>query len=410
MSSREGAAKSAGRFIVIMGFVALFGDLTYEGARSLVGPYLLLLGASAATVGFVAGAGEFLGYGLRIASGMLADRSRRYWLFVFLGYGVNLLAVPGLALAGNWEAAIALILLERLGKAIRSPARTTLVSYAARQHGTGKSFGLDEALDQLGAIAGPLLTAGVIWTYQDAGTMTGYRIAFVVLLFPVLANLLLLVKARWNFPDPSAFEPETPAGFALDHGNKFKKYIVASCFVAFGFADWSLISYHAVRVDLFEPALIPVIYAAVMGADALAAICFGVLFDRRGMPVLVLAVLLSAPATLLVFLWPVPLAFLSAAVLWGFGMGAQESIFKAVIAEMVRPEQRSRAYGIFFAAFGLAWWAGSATMGLLYSESFMAVAFVSFSAQLVGCFLLFRLSGLASGTPPHAAGTTPGDH
>ncbi|MBE7439592.1 MAG: MFS transporter [Spirochaetales bacterium] len=384
--------KSARSFIILMGVVALFGDMTYEGARGLVGPYLLMLGASATAVGFISGAGEFLGYALRAATGAIAARSGKYWPMVFLGYGLNLIAVPGLALVGHWESAIVLILLERIAKAVRSPARSTLVSHAARRLGSGKSFALDEALDQLGAIAGPLLTAAAIWVYRDAGSLPGYRLAFLVLLFPVLANLLVLIFAHRRFPDPADFEPPPAQKFLMDESKPFRKYLIASGFVAFGFADWPLLAYHAMRMEIFDPGILPVLYAGVMGADALAALLFGSLFDRWGIRALILSTAIGAPAAFLIFLWPSTAIFLLAAVLWGSGMGAQESIFKAVIAEMVSPEQRSRAYGIFFAVFGLAWWAGSSLMGFLYSHSLLAVAIVSLSAQLVGCYLFLSFN------------------
>ncbi|MGH6852422.1 MAG: MFS transporter, partial [Methylocella sp.] len=142
---------SAIRFIVLLGVVSLFADMTYEGARSVTGPYLGVLGASAAIVGVVAGFGEFLGYALRLVSGYLSDRTGGYWLITIIGYGVNLLAVPLLALTGRWELAVLLIVGERAGKAIRTPARDAMLSHAGSQTGLGWSFGLHGALDQTGA-------------------------------------------------------------------------------------------------------------------------------------------------------------------------------------------------------------------------------------------------------------------
>lgn len=202
-ATTKGAAR---RFVVLMGVVALFGDMTYEGARGLVGPYLALLGASATAVGFAAGLGEFLGYGLRLFTGWFSDRTRAYWPLVIAGYSVNLVAVPGLALVGSWEAAVALLLLERIGKAVRSPARSTLVSYAASEAGVGKSFGLEEALDQIGAVSGPLLTALAIWVVRGEAVTMQYRVAFGVLLLPVILNLTLVLAARARFPRPESLE------------------------------------------------------------------------------------------------------------------------------------------------------------------------------------------------------------
>ncbi|HVY61606.1 MAG TPA: MFS transporter, partial [Planctomycetota bacterium] len=368
-------AAAAWRFVVLMGVVAMFGDMTYEGARGLVGAYLGALGASAAAVGFAAGLGEFLGYGLRLASGWLAERTRAYWPITFLGYAINLVAVPGLALTGRWEAALALLLLERVGKAVRSPARSTLVSFAARAVGPGKSFGLEEALDQLGAVSGPLLALLAMRLSGAAGEADRYRAGFAVLLLPVVANLGTLALARRTFPHPETFEPEAAPGAdpSAGLGGSFRMAVLAAALVGLGFADWALVAYHATRTGLLHARGLALVYALAMGADGLAALAFGWLFDRIGLRALALAALASAAFAPLVFLGSSPALFCAGVLAWSAGMGAQESIFKAAIATLVPREQRSRAYGVFFALFGLAWWAGSAAMGALYDRSIPAL-------------------------------------
>ncbi|OGQ20604.1 MAG: hypothetical protein A2138_12550 [Deltaproteobacteria bacterium RBG_16_71_12] len=364
-----------------MGVVALFGDMTYEGARGLVGPYLALLGASATAVGFAAGLGEFLGYGLRLVTGWLGDRTRAYWPLVIAGYGINLVAVPGLALVGSWEAAVALLLLERIGKAIRSPARSTLVSYAASTAGFGKSFGLEEALDQIGAVSGPLLTALAIWVVRGESVSTQYRVAFLVLLVPVVLNLALVLSARAKFPRPESFE----SGGRHDHpqlGGLFRWYVAGVMLMALGFADWALIAFHASRIGTLDAATLPLLYAGAMAIDALGALAFGVLFDRHGLLVLAGTTVASALFAPLVFLVPSTTLLLVGAACWAVGMGAQDSIFKAAIAKLVPKEERGRAYGLFFALFGLAWWIGSTTMGWLYERSMTALVVFSVATQL----------------------------
>lgn len=373
-------------FVVVMGIVAMFGDMTYEGARGLVGPYLGILGASAAAVGFAAGLGEFLGYGLRLATGWLADRTRAYWPLVILGYGLNLVAVPGLALVDSWQAAIGLLLLERIGKAIRSPARSTLVSYAANEVGAGWSFGLEEALDQLGAVTGPLITAAVIWSMRQHEPALQYRAAFAVLLLPVLANLGLVLLARRSYPTPESFESDRPAPTA-QLGPLFRWYVVGASLMALGFADWALIAYHASKTQAIDIGLVPVLYAAVMAVDAIAALVFGRLFDRFGLGVLAGSALISAFFAPAAFLFP-SAGLLVGAALWGVGMGAQDSIFKAAIAELVPKHGRSRAYGLFFAWFGLMWWLGSTVMGWLYDRSLPGLVAFSMVPQLAAVPIL----------------------
>jgi MFS family permease len=374
-----------------MGVVALFGDMTYEGARGLVGPYLALLGASAAAVGFAAGLGEFLGYSLRLVTGWLGDRTRAYWPFVIGGYAVNLVAVPGLALVGSWEAAVALLLLERIGKAVRSPSRSVLVSYAANEAGVGKSFGIDEALDQIGAVSGPLLTALAIWVVRAEPVSTQYRVAFVVLLAPVLLNLALVLGARRRFPRPEALERTDRVAHAAI-GGLFRWYLAGAALLAVGFADWALIAFHASRTGLLDAGALPLLYAGAMAVDALGALAFGVWFDRHGLVVLAATAAVAAMFAPLVFLFPSGGTLVVGATCWAIGMGAQDSIFKAAIAKLVPKNERGRAYGVFFAAFGLAWWIGSASMGWLYDRSLVALAVFSLSTQLAAVPVLLGVA------------------
>jgi MFS family permease len=374
-------ARRARTFVVIMGIVALFGDMTYEGARGLVGPWMGLLGASAVTIGFVAGLGEFLGYALRLATGWLADRTRAYWPLVIAGYAVNIVAIPGLALIGSWQAAVGLILLERIGKAVRNPARSTLVSYAANQAGAGKSFGIEEALDQIGAVIGPLLMALAIWVMREEPVAMQYRIAFAILLLPALLNVAFVLFARRKYPRPESFEAEERT-VARPMGRLFGWYVAAAMLLGLGFADWAIVAYHASHVGLLDLSTLPLLYAGVMGVDALAALSFGSLFDRFGLAVLAASTIVSAMFAPLAFLVPSAWLLVLGAGCWAIGMGAQDSIFKAAIAVMVDKPQRARAYGVFFAAFGLAWWIGSTTMGWLYERSIPALVVFSVVVQL----------------------------
>lgn len=379
--SRDAALK----FVVLIGVVSLFADMTYEGARSVTGPYLALLGASGTVVGLVAGSGELIGYGLRLASGYLSDRTRRYWTITLLGYGVNLIAVPLLALAGSWPAAAALMIAERAGKAIRTPARDAMLSHATHQTGRGWGFGLHEALDQIGAILGPLLVSAVLYFHGS------YQTGFGLLLIPALLALAVLVAARVIYPRPQDLEVGAPELKTQGFPRAFWLYLGAVALVAAGYADFPLIAYHFEKTALVTPAWIPVFYAVAMGVDALAALVFGRLFDRVGLIALVVVSLLSASFAPLVFLGGFGPALLGVA-LWGVGMGAQESILRAAVAGMVPPDKRGSAYGIFNTGFGLAWFAGSALMGLMYDVSLPALVAFAVVVQLAA-IPLFYLAG-----------------
>jgi hypothetical protein len=366
--------------------------VTYEGARSITGPYLGLLGASAAIVGAVAGAGELIGYSLRLASGYLTERSGAHWTFALLGYAVNLLAVPALALAGRWEVAAALIITERLGKGIRAPARDVLLAGAAETVGTGWGFGVHEAMDQIGALTGPLIVAGVI------ASVKSYRVGFAVLLAPALMALTALAVARSRYPAPQALGPKPPAATDGKLPRAFWLYVAASGLIAAGYADFPLIAFHLKRAGVASDTWIPLLYALAMGVDALAALTFGRLFDHWGKRVLIATPVVASLAAPLVFS-PSFHAALAGMVLWGVGMGVQESVLRAAVAGMAPAHRRGSAYGIFNAVFGLCWFAGSALMGVLYERSplRLVILSVSFEAAAIAPLLL------AGGQRPRAA-------
>lgn len=378
---RDLSKPTAMKFVVLIGIVSLFSDMTYEGARSVTGQFLAVLGASGTVVGIVAGLGEFVGYALRLASGYWADKSQKYWTIVFVGYAMNLLAVPLLALAGHWEIAAILMVAERMGKAIRTPARDVMLACASDQIGRGWGFGLHEALDQIGAILGPLVVAAVI------GFRGTYRDGFAFLLIPALTALSVLFTASRLYPRPQDLNSATVKIESKGFPKAFWIYIVAIGCIAAGFVDFPLIAYHFKKIALVPDVWIPVFYSIAMGVDALAALVFGRLFDRLGFSVLVGAVLLSAFFAPLVFLDGFYWALVGMA-LWGVGMGAQESIIRAAIAELVPTNKLGFAYGLFNTCYGLFWFAGSALMGMLFDRSISELVVFSVLIQLVAIPLI----------------------
>jgi MFS family permease len=374
---------AAFRFVLIIGVANLFADLTYEGARGIVGPFLASLGASAAIVGFVAGLGELLGYGLRSISGYFADKTHRYWLFAFSGYAINMLAVPALALAGQWPMAAALVVAERAGRGIRKPTVEAMLSHAGKSIGAGWVFGLNEALDQAGAMIGPLLVALILYLKG------GYRTGFGVLLIPALVCLAILIAARLLHPRPHELEEGAGHTFATPNLTRaYWIYLAAGALIAAGFADFALIGFHFQKAHIVPTNLIPVFYAAAMGSSALAAIPLGRLFDKFGASISLIAFLISAAAAPLVFLGQSYFA-LAGMVLWGVGMSAQGSLLQAMLTGVIPPQKRSTAFGLFDTGYGIAWFLGSATMGLLYGKSILAVVLFSVILQLAALPILF---------------------
>jgi MFS family permease len=383
-------SRSALAFIVLMGIISLFSDLTHEGARSIVGPYLGLLGASAATIGFVSGFGELIGYAFRLATGWITDKTKSYWLMAFIGYTFNLLAIPMLALVpdGGWIWACSLLILERFGKAIRHPAKNTMVSFAASEVGPGKGFAIQEALDQLGAFLGPVLVFAVMAIRGEGATRASYALSFALLGIMAIVTLGILAIAQRRFPHPEQFEktPEVLGKIAFD--TPFWLYMAAIGVMAAGFIDFPLIAYHLSVKSILEPTWIPLVYALAMGVDAMSALFFGSLYDRKGIVALMMAVAISAWFSPLVFLSDQPLLILLGMVVWGIGMGAVESVLKSVVTTLVPKSRRATGFGIFNTLFGICWFLGSWAMGLLYENALLAVVLLSIGLQLSALPLL----------------------
>ncbi|MBN2697095.1 MAG: MFS transporter [Bacilli bacterium] len=381
-------AKNALLFLVLLGIISLLSDFTHEGARSIYGPFLGLIGASAFVVSFTAGLGEFIGQALRIFTGVIADKTKKYWTMMMVGYALNLLVIPLLMFvdATIWQVAIVLILLERVGKGIRAPAKSALTSFTAPHLGAGKAFALQEALDQLGAFLGPLFVY-LILNLNKGSELDGYQLAFGLLGIFAVMTLIVLVLSRAKYPNPDRFEIKTiEKGFK---GNPaFGMYLVAISFIALGFVDYPLLAYHFGQTSTLDPIYIPLIYSLAMGVDALAALFFGRLFDKRGVIALQYSIGLAMLATPLVFLVEGIFALIIGIILWGIGMGAQESILKAVVSRIVDKDKRATAYGIFNSVFGLAWFIGSLIVGALYGFSLLLLVLFATVMELVSIILI----------------------
>jgi Major Facilitator Superfamily len=363
--------------------VSLFADMTYEGAHSIIGPFLKDLGATAFQVAAIAGVGEMLAASLRFFSGRAADRTRAYWTITFLGYGMNVIAVPALALAPTWQAAAVLVIAERTGKALRGPARDVLLSGATQDVGHGWGFGLHSIMDQTGAVIGPLVMVAAVARSHRFGP------GFLWLAFPAVGTMLALLAARVFNPE-RARPVKAPDTQVLPR--VFWLYVAAAGLLACGMVDFPLLAYHFEGAGLATPVEIPLLYAAAMGVNGLTALMFGRLFDRIGLASLVLGILIS--------LLSLPLGFLGGSagaiasiVCWGTGLGAQDACLRSGIASVVSMNKRGAAFGAFNGVYGIAWFLGSAVMGLVYARSLAALVAFGVISQLAAAAMLFSLRG-----------------
>jgi MFS family permease len=388
-------------FIILMGIVSLFSDMTHEGAASILGAFLVLTGASAAVIGFISGLGELVGYSLRIVFGYLADKTQRYWTLTIAGYIIDCVAISLLALIpeNGWIFACGLIVMQRIGKAIKKPAKNTLMSFASVQFGPGKTFGLLEMLDQIGAFLGPLLVFLTLLLQKSSDTFSAYSLCFAVLAIPAFITIVLLFSARYTFPEPEKFEPEpaTPQKFRLTR--PYLLYIVGISFFAFGFVDYALVTMHVYTGGLLTADLLPLLYAGAMLIDAVAALLFGWLYDKYGIKILIVSTLMSSLFAVFIFLGTSLPFIVLGVLLWGVGMGAQESILKAVVTTIVPKHIRSTGFGIFETSFGIFWFFGSWLMGFLYDIDPIWLVVVSVSTQLAAVSFYYRTSILISRSP-----------
>jgi MFS family permease len=354
------ARKLALGFVISIGVCSFFADFTYEGSRSIIGPYLETLEAGGAVVSIITGLGELLGYVLRLFSGRMADATRNYWMIAIIGYVIQMTSVPALALAHSWPAAAILIILERVGKAIRNPSRDAMLAHAGKQlGGYGWAFGLHEVLDQSGAMVGPLVVAAVL-AWQGS-----FRLAFAILMLPAAINICLILLARVRYPAPSDIEVESHRSSDDRLPFIFWVYLSGAGLVATGFADYPLIAFHFSRTGSVPGEAIPIFYSVAMATSGMGSLVLGRFFDRFGFIVLATLTAVSALFAPFVFLGGFWVALVGAAI-WGVGMGVHESIIPAVVAPMVSPHRRASAFGTFTAGYGLSWFTGSVAIGILY--------------------------------------------
>jgi MFS family permease len=371
-------------FILLLGAISFLSDITYEGARSIQGQYLGVLGASGAVVGIVAGLGECIGYGFRLFSGRMSDKTGRYWFFAALGYSMNFIAVPLLALAPSWQFAAVLLLLERFGKAIRTPPRDAMISYATDQVGRGRGFGIHEAIDRGGAVLGPLFIVFVLSFAHD------YRAAFALLAIPAALSVYVLAITARSYSEPKGFATPQPPQTVSGYSRQFWQTVIALSLVGAGTVDFSLVGFHLQHSQGFAETSIPMIFAVSMAVNGASAYFVGRAYDVLGIPMFLTTLGLGLLATPCLFLGNGPVVLLGGCLL-GVSMATQNSIGKALIADLVPLDKRSSAYGVYYISFGVLWFLGSAIIGVLYDATLPVMILFSVITQAAALPILARV-------------------
>ncbi|MDE1823000.1 MAG: MFS transporter, partial [Candidatus Micrarchaeota archaeon] len=339
----NGRINKATLVIILIGMVSLFADFTYEGSRSIIPQFFTTtLGGSVFLLGVVLGLGEFVGYVFRLVSGKLADVTHRYWQITFIGYAINLFAVPLLALSGNFIIAAFLIFAERLGKATRAPSKDFIISAVSARKNMGRSFAINQALDQTGAVVGPIAMSLII-LYGG-----GYREGFAFLAIPAVLAMLFLATAYMRHKDVGALKKREPKNGMMS-SRKFMIYSIAVAVSAAGLYQTPFVLYGA--QGSISAYLIPIIFMVAMIGEGLFGFLFGMLYDRIGR-VLVYAGLAFTGIIPFILLSHSPLSFYIAALVIGAAIGVQDTVMRAVVGTMIPKERRGFSYGIFNSFYG----------------------------------------------------------
>jgi MFS family permease len=394
----EQLKKRAILLIILFGIISLLGDIIYEGARSIYGPYTKSIGMDIALVGLITGLAEFFGYFLRLVSGYLADKSKGHWTFTIIGYFL-LISVPLMALSSSWQIISVFIIFERIGKAIRSPAKDTILSSATKQIGTGFGFAIHEAMDQLGAIVGPLIFSLVLLlTKKSQGEIVAYKKAFLAMSIPFLILMVTVIISKIKVPNPEKFEIEDK-NTEEKLSKTFWLYSAFTVLTTMGFISFAILGYFFKEKNILNDFQIPFFYAIAMGVDAVAALIIGRLYDKvktrhnnvkAGLKTLIVIPILTIFIPILSFTgkyW----AAISSIMLWGVVMGCHETIMKSAIADLTHLKKRGTGYGIFNTFYGIAFFVAGSLFGLLYKINFFTIIIGIIAFQLISIFIYFAL-------------------
>lgn len=390
--------KKAYGILLLFGFISLMGDISYESARSINGPYLNLLKADAVVIGWIMGLGEFLSYAIRIVSGYVSDKSKAYWFFTILGYS-TILAIPLLSLSNTWQIAAILIFIERLGKGLRSPAKDTIISYAAKRVGTGYGFGISELLDQLGAFIGPfLLTIFFYYQRKEIG-LPEYQEAYRLLWIPYLLLMLVLIFTYFKFQQPETLEKKGSLEL-INFQRIFWLYGLFIFLTTMGLINFGILGYHLKVTGIATDYQIPFFYALAMLVDAIIGIVVGKYYDhiksqykKENASVILLLIIpiLTIISICFLFIVNIFLAFLGI-LIWGAIVGLHETLMKAVVTDLSSTKNRGTLFGMFHIVYGIAIFLGSTIVGYLYELSLLWLVIVLVGIEILSIFvfLLFK--------------------
>ena len=364
--------------IIIIGIASFFADFTYESANSMFPQFFTHIGGSAFILGIVLGVSQFVGYAFRLVSGRLVDKTKAYWSVIFIGYAINLFAVPLLALSGNYFMAAILIFMEYFGKGIRVPPRDYVVSVAASSGKMGRAFAIQEGLDQAGAVAGPLSVA-VILLYS----VESYRVAFALLGIPAVITLAVLVNA-YLYYNKAKIKPINTYDQEFLSSRQFLTYSSAIAVSAAGLYPLAFVQvYSYLSISQY---LVPIIFAVAMAGEGIFGVIFGLLYDKVGRNLVFLGLVIPLFIPFLLLRDELGL-FLVAGLFYGAATGIQDTSMRAVVGSMIQVENRVYSFGIFNAFYGFGLLVSDVVVGYLFHSIHVIIAYV-ITVQIIAFVLL----------------------
>ncbi|MGB3341752.1 MAG: MFS transporter [bacterium] len=376
--------------IFILGLVSLFTDLSSQMVYPLVPEFLISIGASKAIIGMIEGVAESTASLFRTIFGRLSDKLKKRKLFIFLGYGLSALSKPFLYLANVWTVVLGVRFSDRMGKAIRTPARDALISTSVDPSEKGKAFGLHRAMDRIGAIGGPILAMLVLSLFSD-----NVRLVF---LLSVIPGILALFFVRFAKETSIEQHGDVPIKRNSLRNASFIIFLVSNIIFTLGNSSNAFLILRAREAGL-TIIMIPVIWVVYNISCTISSPIFGSLSDRIGRkPIIITSFLFYS---FVYFLFGITKNLLMIWVLfaaYGIYYGLSAGVFRAYIADLVEPKNRATAYGIFNTGIGLALLPASLIMGALWDSygskwAFMTSAGFSLLGFTVFIVSLFLRSG-----------------
>lgn len=359
-------ATGAKRNVFIVGFLSFFGGISQDIFSPILPIYLTsVLGFDKAIVGVAEGIVSASSYLFKIISGWLSDKFSRQKPIIFLGYFLSMLARVALIIFSSIGGIVAMRLLDGAGKGIKDPPKDVLIAGSSGKKNRGKSFGIARMLDTLGSVAGPLVLFALLYVFKDSNFVYYKVLLFCALPLIITLGLIFFLK---ELPKPTASTKAQTDSQKTPLPKAFYLFLAIIIIFTIGNSSDAFLILRAKNLG-FTLLEIPLVIALFNLVYALAAVPFGSLSDKIGR---VKTLVIGYGAFALVYLgfalstngnsiW-ILYAF------YGIYYATSEGVSRALLADMVTPDHRGRAFGIYGMTIGLIGLPASILAGFLWDK------------------------------------------